>query len=126
MSVSPVIKEARGLIEPGFYKAKGDREIPPESNLFLRSFSFGRNGNRQYFGVAQLVHLGCRRDKRKSRAIRSLREAFARAKEKETIPQNAEFEVIETIESGTGVTLRWAGAMVSSWGSYIGRPTVCD
>lgn len=124
MAVGPVSVEAQRVIRPGFDRDKGDRIIPLDSIFFLRSFPHGNDGHRQYFGGAQLIHLGSRRDTNKSRARKSLKTAFDQAKEQGEIPSEAIFEVVETVERG--VTLRWAGARVDSWGNHVGLATVCD
>jgi len=130
MGCCPVLTQADACIRPGFFGAQSRGEIPQTARFFLCS-SPRRNddglGPKEYFGVARLGHLGVRADLKESPAeesVAALQEAFEAAKEQGEIPQDAEFQVI-TSTSG-GVTQRWAGALVRSWGSYVGTPTIND
>ncbi|OGY43330.1 MAG: hypothetical protein A3J62_01265 [Candidatus Buchananbacteria bacterium RIFCSPHIGHO2_02_FULL_38_8] len=124
MVASPVLMQAEHAIRPGFERALLGRKIPSDAEFRLVSEPLYGNGTRKYSGVALIPSLGCRADQRKSRAVLSLRRAFDRAKTLGQIPQSAEFEVIEVREGGK--TLRWVGARVDAWGTFVGKPTISD
>ncbi len=122
MAGSPVLREAKRVLRPGFDEAIRTGQIPGSAEFRLVSAAAGQNGKRRYQGAALLFALGSSNEA-KPEARASLGQAFEQAKQAGRIPQEAQFAVGEMIKKGT--TLRWVVAIIPSWGECFGTPTVC-
>lgn len=125
MVASPVLMQAEGVLRPSFDRFVGNgKPFGGAVEFRVVSEPVKGTGQRKYLAAAQLLWLKYRFDKKKVRAIRSLRQAFDESQKKGDIPASAQFGVSEVVYQGR--TLRWALAILPCCGDFVATPTICD